>query len=110
MHEFIQRLHANDRVLLVGDTRQHESFEAERPFAQLQEAGMKTAKLDEFVRQRDPELKQAMEQLARGEVRQAVTSLDDQGRVHEYTGREERIAAIAGRICTLTEKYPRGFT
>jgi ATP-dependent exoDNAse (exonuclease V) alpha subunit len=95
MHEFIQRLHANDRVLLVGDTRQHESFEAERPFAQLQEAGMKTAKLDEFVRQRDPELKQAMEQLARGEVRQAVTSLDDQGRVHEYTGREERIAAIA---------------
>jgi hypothetical protein len=56
---------------------------------------MKTAKLDEFVRQRDPELKQAMEQLARGEVRQAVTSLDDQGRVHEYTGREERIAAIA---------------
>jgi ATP-dependent exoDNAse (exonuclease V) alpha subunit len=80
---------------LVGDTRQHESVEAGRPFAQLQEAGMKTAKLDEIVRQRDPELKQAVEQLARGEVWQAVTSLDDQGRVHEYTGREERIAAIA---------------
>ena len=95
MYEFVERLHANDRVLLVGDTRQHESVEAGRPFAQLQEAGMKTAKLDEIVRQRDPELKQAVEQLARGEVWQAVTSLDDQGRVHEYTGREERIAAIA---------------
>ncbi|WP_420238255.1 MobF family relaxase [Telmatobacter bradus] len=95
MHEFIQRLHANDRVLLVGDTRQHESVEAGRPFAQLQEAGMKTAKLDGIVRQRDPELKYVVEQLARGEVRQAVASLDDQGRVHEYTGREERIAAIA---------------
>jgi len=35
------------------------------------------------------------QQLARGEVRQAVASLDDQGRVREYTGREERIAAIA---------------
>jgi ATP-dependent exoDNAse (exonuclease V) alpha subunit len=56
---------------------------------------MKAAKLDEIVRQRDPELKQAVEQLARGEVRQAVASLDDQGRVHEYTGREERIVAIA---------------
>jgi conjugative relaxase-like TrwC/TraI family protein len=95
MYEFVERLHANDRVLLVGDTRQHESVEAGRPFAQLQEAGMKTAKLDEIVRQRDLELKQAVEQLARGEVWQAVTSLDDQGRVHEYTGREERIAAIA---------------
>ena len=95
MYEFVERLHANDRVLLVGDTRQNESVEAGRPFAQLQEAGMKTAKLDEIVRQRDPELKQAVEQLARGEVWQAVTSLDDQGRVHEYPGREERIAAIA---------------
>jgi ATP-dependent exoDNAse (exonuclease V) alpha subunit len=95
MHEFIQRLHANDRVLLVGDTRQHESVEAGRPFAQLKEAGMKTAKLDEIVRQRDPELKQVVEQFARGEVMQAVANLDDQGRVHEYTGRDERIAAIA---------------
>jgi conjugative relaxase-like TrwC/TraI family protein len=95
MYEFVERLHANDRVLLVGDTRQHESVEAGRPFAQLQEAGMKTAKLDEIVRQRDPELKQAVEQLARREVWQAITSLYDQGRIHEYTGREERIAAIA---------------
>jgi conjugative relaxase-like TrwC/TraI family protein len=28
MHEFVSRLHPNDRVLLVGDTRQHESVEA----------------------------------------------------------------------------------
>ncbi len=66
MHEFVDRLHPNDRVLLVGDTRQHEAVEAGRPFAQLQEAGMRTAKLDEIVRQRDPELKQAVEQLAHG--------------------------------------------
>ena len=36
MHEFIERLHRNDRVLLVGDSRQHEAVEAGRPFAQLQ--------------------------------------------------------------------------
>ena len=95
MHKFMQRLHRNDRVLLVGDTRQHESVEAGRPFAQLQEAGMKTAKLEEIVRQRDPELKHAVEELARGEVHKAVASLDMQGRVHQYANREDRIAAIA---------------
>ncbi len=68
MHEFIERLHPEDRVLLVGDTRQHEAVEAGRPFAQLQEAGMRTVRLDEIVRQKDPELKQAVEQLARGQV------------------------------------------
>jgi conjugative relaxase-like TrwC/TraI family protein len=95
MHEFIERLHARDRVLLVGDTRQHEAVEAGRPFAQLQEAGMRTMRLEEIVRQKDPELKQAVEQLARGQVGTAIHSLDRQGRVHEVKGREERIAVIA---------------
>ena len=95
VHEFVNRLHPNDRVLLVGDRRQHEAVEAGRPFAQLQDAGMKTVKLEEIVRQKDPELKQVVEQLARGEVREAVQSLDRQGRVHEIQGRDERIAAIA---------------
>jgi ATP-dependent exoDNAse (exonuclease V) alpha subunit len=95
MNEFVTRLHPNDRVLLVGDTRQHEAVEAGRPFAQLQEAGMRTAKLEEIVRQKDPELKQAVEQLARGQVRAAIETLNQQGRVHEVKGQEERIAAIA---------------
>ena len=95
MHEFIERLHARDRVLLVGDTRQHEAVEAGRPFAQLQEAGMRTMRLEEIVRQKDPELKQAVEQLARGHVGAAIDSLDKQGRVHEVKGREDRIGAIA---------------
>jgi conjugative relaxase-like TrwC/TraI family protein len=95
MHEFVRRLHPNDRVLLVGDTRQHESVEAGRIFAQLQDAGMKTVKLEEIVRQRDPELKQTVEQLARGQVGEAIAGLDRQGRIHEVPGHEDRIAAIA---------------
>src|ERR1022692_2951588 len=95
MHEFVSRLHPNERVLLVGDTRQHESVEAGRIFAQLQEAGMKTVRLDEIVRQKDPELKQTVEQLARGELGMAIAGLDRQGRIHEVRGPEERIAAIA---------------
>src|SRR5450631_286808 len=95
VHEFLGRLHANDRVLLVGDRRQHEAIEAGRPFAQLQDAGMKTVRLEEIVRQKNPELKQVVEQLARGEVREAIQNLDRQGRVHEIKSHDERIAAIA---------------
>jgi len=95
MHEFVTRLHPNDRVLLVGDRRQHEAVEAGKPFAQLQEAGMKTISLDQIVRQKEPELRQVVEQLARGEVGAAVKNLDSQGRVHEFRNREERIDAIA---------------
>ena len=94
VHEFVNRLHPNDRVLLVGDRRQHEAVDA-GPFAQLQDAGMKTVKLEEIVRQKDPELKQVVEQLARGEVREAIQNLDRQGRIHEIHGHDERIAAIA---------------
>ncbi len=63
MHEFVSRLHPNDRVLLVGDTRQHESVEAGRIFTQLKDAGIKIVHLNQIVRQRDRELKQTVEQL-----------------------------------------------
>ncbi len=103
MHEFVTRLHLNDRVLLVGDTRQHESVEAGRIFAQMQESGMRTVKLDTIVRQRDPELKQTVEQLARGEVGEAIAGLEKQGRIHEFQGREQRIEAIAKEYAKAPE-------
>jgi conjugative relaxase-like TrwC/TraI family protein len=95
VHEFVERLRPNDRVLLVGDRRQHEAVEAGRPFAQLQDAGMKTVKLEQIVRQEDPELKQVVEHLARGRVQEAIQNLDRQGRVHEIREYDERISAIA---------------
>jgi conjugative relaxase-like TrwC/TraI family protein len=104
LHEFVHRLHPNDRVLLVGDRRQHEAVEAGRPFAQLQDAGMKTIRLDEIMRQKDPELKRVVEQLARGEVQEAVQNLDRQGRVHEIPDHCERIAAIAKEYANSPER------
>jgi conjugative relaxase-like TrwC/TraI family protein len=95
MNELLHRLHAADRVLLVGDKRQHEAVEAGRPYRQLQEAGMQTAHLDEVVRQKDPALKEVVEQLGRGDVRGAIVNLDQQGRVREIAGREERLREIA---------------
>ncbi len=95
MHDFVSRLHPNDRVLLVGDTRQHEAVEAGRPFAQLQETGMKTVKLDEIVRQCDPGLKNVVEELAHGRVGEAIDGLERQGRVHEVKDQGARVEAIA---------------
>jgi conjugative relaxase-like TrwC/TraI family protein len=95
MHTFVERLRENDRVLFVGDVRQHEAVEAGRPYAQLQEAGMRTARLDEIIRQKDPALKEAVGQLARGEVQEAIGNLNSQGRVHEIKDRVERIGEIA---------------
>ncbi len=94
MHVFLQRLHARDRVLLVGDARQHQAVEAGRPFEQLQDAGITVAHLDAIVRQRDPALKQVVEHLAHGDVRRAVADLDHQGRVHEVPTRTERVRMI----------------
>ena len=104
VHEFLNRLHPNDRVLLVGDRRQHEAVEAGRPFAQLQDAGMRTVKLEEIVRQKDPELKQVVEQLARGDVGEAIKSLGKQGRVHEVRASDERIAAIAQEYARYSQR------
>ena len=95
MREFLSRLGPNDRVLLVGDTRQHQGVEAGRPFEQLQEAGMRTAKLDEIVRQQEPGLKSAVELLATGQVPAALDALQDQGRITEIPDAQERVRTIA---------------
>jgi ATP-dependent exoDNAse (exonuclease V) alpha subunit len=95
MHAFLQRLNPDDRVLLVGDVRQHQAVDAGRPYQQLHEAGIETARLDDIVRQKDPALKEVVERLARGDVREALAQLDTQGRIHEIAGRDERIEAIA---------------
>jgi conjugative relaxase-like TrwC/TraI family protein len=104
VREFLARLGTNDRVLLIGDIRQHQGVEAGRPFEQLQEAGMRTAKLDEIVRQKDPALKSAVELLATGQVSAGLDSLQQQGRVREIPGTEERIRAIARSYVESPEK------
>ena len=95
IREFLSRLGPHDRVLLIGDIRQHQGVEAGRPFEQLQEAGMHTAKLDEIVRQQDPALKSAVEMLATGQVSAALDALQQQGRVKEIPNAEDRVRAIA---------------
>jgi conjugative relaxase-like TrwC/TraI family protein len=95
MREFLRRIGTQDKVLLVGDIRQHQGVDAGKPFEQLQQAGMQTAQLDKIVRQRDPELLKAVEHLSKNETGTGVKMLQEQGRVTELADSEQRIAAIA---------------
>ncbi len=104
MRELLNRIGSQDRVLLIGDTRQHQGVEAGRPFEQLQQAGMRTSHLDEIVRQKDPALKSAVESLAKGDVSAALGSLHSQGRIREIPDSGERIRAIARRYVESPEK------
>jgi conjugative relaxase-like TrwC/TraI family protein len=95
MHALLQDLRPSERVLLVGDTRQHESIGAGRIYAQLREAGIGTAELREIVRQKDEALKAVVRDFADRKVASAVYSLMAMGRVHEYPDRDDRYREIA---------------
>jgi hypothetical protein len=95
MQAFLEKIGPQDRVLLIGDTRQHQGVDAGKPFEQMQEAGMRTSQLDQIVRQKDPELLRAVEHLSRNETNAGVQLLQEQGRVNEIPDRQQRIDAIA---------------
>ena len=104
VYEFLKRLGPEDRVVMVGDFRQHQGVEAGRPFEQLQQFGMQTARLDEIVRQKNAELRTAVEFLARGQVHDAIELLNSQGRVREIINPEERLQAIAAEYVRRPER------
>ena len=65
------------RVVLVGDAKQLDAVDAGKPFAQLQASGMQTAVMDEILRQRDPDLKAAVEASLAGDIDRAFGKLGD---------------------------------
>jgi conjugative relaxase-like TrwC/TraI family protein len=99
LHKFFGRLDAEDKVLLVGDVRQHQAVEAGSPFEQLQKHGMTTAQLNEIVRQRDPELKQTVAKLSVRNIREAVAELESRGKVIEIRSERERFERMAQDYC-----------
>ncbi len=63
------------RVVLVGDEKQLDAVDAGKAFAQLQRMGMDTATMDRIMRQRNPELKAAVEASLAGEIGRAFEKL-----------------------------------
>jgi|TARA_R110002124_G_scaffold287252_1_gene471888 conjugative relaxase-like TrwC/TraI family protein len=90
------------RVLLVGDIKQLGSVEAGAAFAQLQSAGMETAKLGEILRQSNAATKEAVLASIEGDARKALAAINGGGgRIVETAEREDRFAAIAKTYARL---------
>ncbi len=85
-----------ERVIFVGDQRQHHAIEAGRPIFQMQEAGMAVARLDTIRRQRDPELREAVTHAAQGEIAEALAILERRTDIREVADIEQRRKQIAG--------------
>jgi hypothetical protein len=84
-----------ERIVFVGDQRQHHAIEAGRPVYQMQQAGMPVARLDAIRRQRDPELRDVVMRAARGEVAESLAILERRGDIREVADIEHRRRQIA---------------
>ena len=99
---------ANARVILVGDVKQLGSVGAGAAFAQLQYAGMETAKLAEIVRQTNPLTKEAVEASIQGDARRALDALDrGGGKIIALADPVERMKAMARDYAALSPKEQR---
>ncbi len=105
MRAFLDKIKPEDRVLVIGDTAQHQGVDAGRPFQQMQDAGMRTSQLDQIVRQRNNlELLEAVQHLARGETVRGIEMLAQQGRITQVADPNDRIKAIAKDYAASPER------
>jgi conjugative relaxase-like TrwC/TraI family protein len=96
MHEVVSRIEAEgNRAIFVGDRQQLGSIEAGNGFGILLDHGISSAKMDEILRQKDPTLKQAVEETAQGKIDAAVRRLDGSGHITEIADRPERLQHVA---------------
>lgn len=94
---------AGARLVLVGDVKQLGSVGAGAAFAQLQEAGMATAKLAEIVRQTNAETREAVIASIEGHAGNALAALErGGGQVIEAATQDERLAAMARQYMAIS--------
>ncbi|MBG1263166.1 MobF family relaxase [Nostoc commune] len=95
------------RLLLVGDTKQLSAVEAGNPFKSLQQAGIKTAHLTQSNRQRNPELKIAVDLIADGRVEAGFKQLSAIGSIQEVSPDTTREIIAADYIGLAQEQRAR---
>ncbi|MDP0500853.1 MAG: MobF family relaxase [Verrucomicrobiota bacterium JB022] len=83
------------RVVLAGDSRQIRSVPRGDAFRLLEENGLKVTRLDQVRRQKDPQLKAAVEAISKGEVGKGFQTLDKIGAIHEVPEPQDRHRDLA---------------
>ena len=86
----------NARVILSGDTRQHNSVERGDSLRVLQEhAKIKPVTVSKIYRQQNKDYKEAVSYLSKGDVDKGFQKLDKMGVVHEIDNHQDRAKQVA---------------
>lgn len=101
MHKLLKLTQlTNTKLVLVGDAKQLGAVEAGKPFTLLQKAGMKTAVMQQILRQKNPELLAAVQLSIQGQIKQALQKISEN--VHEITHKEERLLRMVKDYLALS--------
>ncbi|MEM7554613.1 MAG: MobF family relaxase [Cyanobacteria bacterium P01_A01_bin.84] len=85
----------NSRILLIGDTKQLAAVEAGSPFKLLQEkAKLPTIAINKNVRQKNLQLKEVVDLLSTGEIKQGYQKLKEQGSIKQIPIDSLRLKAV----------------
>ena len=109
MRAFLEKIRPEDRVLVIGDIRQHQGVDAGRPFQQMQEAGMQTSRLDTIMRQKDPELLRAVQHLATNETEKGIALLSEQGPGHSSLPTRQSASRRSRETTLRNQRTPLSF-
>lgn len=99
------------KVVLVGDTRQHEAVQAGRAFDQLMKEGMKTDEISQIVRQKEERFRDLVKDLSQGKAENAINRVKEVGKVYEIRdeikegNRTEYFDNSKQRYKTMAELY-----
>ncbi|HTD15910.1 MAG TPA: AAA family ATPase [Chthoniobacterales bacterium] len=94
------------RLVLCGDSRQHHAVERGDSLRVLEKTGaLEPAALTKIFRQKVPALRDAIQELARGNTEKGFDKLDEFGAIEEVEDQAKRLEAIAQRyVAAIKEK------
>jgi ATP-dependent exoDNAse (exonuclease V) alpha subunit len=94
------------RLVLCGDSRQHHAVERGDSLRVLEKtSNVRSAALTKIFRQRIPALRDAIQELSRGQTEKGFCKLDEFGVIQEIEDENSRLAAIAeGHMQAIKEK------
>ena len=90
------------KVVMVGDTAQLQAIGAGAPFGLLQNH-LKTAEIKTIIRQAEEWERQAVTQLAHGEIKDAIKSYEQKGRVHIEETNKDSLQSIVNHYLNERE-------
>ncbi len=99
----------NARVILTGDTKQHNSVERGDALRTLmQEAKLPSIQVNKIQRQKEVNYKEAVELLGKSDLDKGFKKLENIGAIHEVENNTERIEKIADDYYTSSMKRKNG--